>query len=597
MDILAVEQLITNFSVFLSVLCLVIAVMQPASPEQKLIMSYAVFSLVTCIGYLGIVYSESSLRLLVYATKCKYIGSLSVSITFILLLRYLHIHVPKWLYGLFGIVLVFLMMQILTFDSPALARLSDPCSWFAFMRRWMFKDYYAEVIHGIPYLHKVNNWGHYLYVGFLLSYMIIYTIIHIRTIRHNLSVDIPNLSFLYIIIMLPALCYLAEKIFIQAIGYEAVPLVPIGFDISNIMFLYLIYGRKFCNVDALANPAVFDAISTPAFVLDSRYRITNINKKAFEVFTEVTEEEIGKHLFEAVDQMNVPIIDAMLKVGTQVDAENEYIMVGDNAFHPRIRMLGPKRNPQGYVIWLEDVTLLHDYKQNLEFEVAKKTEELQFTADKMRAMRDQMVIGFSAIAERHDLSSKGHLRRTANYTEAIAFELMIEKKFPEQIDFSYVERMAQIAPLHDIGKIYIDRAILNKMGKLTDEERRIMERHTIMGAQFIDKTMKENVDQQYVQMAKDVACAHHEWWDGTGYPNHLCGNAIPLCARIMAVADVFDALVTERPYKKAFSVSEAYDIIRKGSGSHFDPRIVDAFEAIRSQVEEIQMVVDDNSSI
>ncbi len=597
MDVLAVEQLITNFSVFLSVLCVVIAVMQPASQQQKIVMSYAVFSLITCIGYLGIVYSEASLRLLIYATKCKYIGSLSVSITFMLLLRYLHVSVPKWVLGLFCTVIVFLMLQIMSFDSPAAFQFADPRSWLAFMRTWLFKDYYAELLHGIPYLHKVNNWGHTLYVVFLVSYMAVYSFVHFRTIRHNLSVDVVNLSFLYVIIMLPALCYIAEKIFIKAIGYEAIPLVPIGFDLSNVFFLYLIYGRKFCNVDALANPAVFDAISTPAFILDKKYRVININKKAFEIFTEVTEQDMGKHLFEAVNQMNVPIIDAMLKVGTQVDAENEYIMVGDNAFHPRMLVLGSRRKPQGYVIWLEDVTLLHDYKQNLEFEVAKKTEELQFTADKMRAMRDQMVIGFSAIAERHDLSSKGHLRRTANYTEAIAFELMLEKKFPEQIDFSYVERMAQIAPLHDIGKIYIDRSILNKTGKLTDEERRIMETHTTLGAQFIDKTMKENVDQQYVQMAKDVACAHHEWWDGTGYPGHLCGNAIPLCARIMAVADVFDALVTERPYKKAFSVSEAYDIIRKGSGSHFDPRIVDAFEAIRSQVEEIQMVVDDNSSI
>ena len=597
MDVLVVEQLITNFSVFLSVLCLVIAVLQPSSTEQKLAMSYAVFSLITCIGYLGIVYSDAGIKLLVYATKCKYIGSISISLVFILLLDYMHVSVPKWVFGIFSGIIVFLLLMVISFDSPATFAASNPHSWLSFMRTWLFKDFYPEVLHGIPYLHKVNNWGHTVYILFIASYMVAYTLAVVHTIKTNFAMDIKNLICLYLIVMLPALCYIAEKLIIKIAGVESIPIVPVAFDISNLLFLYLIFVRRFCDVNALANPAVFDAINSPAFVLDKKYRIMNINKKAFEIFTQVTEQDLGHHLFEVVEQMNVPIMDAMLNVGKQVDSDNEYIMVNSSAYHPRMLVLGNPKNPKGYVIWLEDVTLMHDYKENLEAEVAKKTEELQFTADKMRAMRDQMVIGFSAIAERHDLSSKGHLRRTANYSEAIAFELMIEKQFPSQIDFSFVERMAQIAPLHDIGKIYIDNAILNKTGSLTPEERRTMEQHTIFGAEFIERTMKENVDPQYMQMAKDVALCHHEWWDGTGYPNHLCGNAIPLCARIMAVADVFDALVTERPYKKAFSVNEAYDIIRKGRGSHFDPRIVDAFEAIRSQIEEIQANVGDGSEI
>ncbi|MBQ9538719.1 MAG: HD domain-containing protein, partial [Treponema sp.] len=132
-----------------------------------------------------------------------------------------------------------------------------------------------------------------------------------------------------------------------------------------------------------------------------------------------------------------------------------------------------------------------------------------------------------------------------------------------------------------------DDKILNKNGPLTPGERLQMEAHTVKGADFLDTALKNSGDKLYSGMAHDIALYHHEWWNGAGYPSKISGAKIPVCARIMAVADVFDALLSERPYKKAFSMEEAYDIIHYQSGSHFDPAVVAAFEAIKTDVKEI----------
>ena len=135
------------------------------------------------------------------------------------------------------------------------------------------------------------------------------------------------------------------------------------------------------------------------------------------------------------------------------------------------------------------------------------------------------------------------------------------------------------APLHDIGKIHIPDAILNKPGKLTDEEFTIMKTHTSAGEQLLTHAKAELGESDYLDMAVDMAAYHHEWWRGRGYPYGIGGGDIPLCARIMAVADVFDALTSKRSYKNAMPLEKAYAIIQEESGTHFDPVVVEAFFA------------------
>ena len=144
--------------------------------------------------------------------------------------------------------------------------------------------------------------------------------------------------------------------------------------------------------------------------------------------------------------------------------------------------------------------------------------------------------------------------------------------------------MKQVAPLHDIGKTYIDETLFNKPTRLTKEEFEEIKLHTIKGAEFIEQTLKDCTGTLYFQMAYNVAKYHHEWWNGTGYPLGLKGEEIPLCARIMAVADVYDALISKRPYKDVISFKDATEMIKSQSGSHFDPEIVKAFENIQDKI-------------
>lgn len=201
-------------------------------------------------------------------------------------------------------------------------------------------------------------------------------------------------------------------------------------------------------------------------------------------------------------------------------------------------------------------------------------------AERIAKMQDEIIINFAEMVEARDTSTGNHIKKTAFYVEAIAKELQREGKLPDILTDAYIAKLKRSAPLHDIGKIAVSDLILNKPGKLTDEEFAIMKSHTTEGfhilAKIVDNT-NDSLDDDYLKESIEMAHYHHEKWDGTGYPSGIKGDAIPLSARIMAVADVFDALVAERVYKKPFTYERAMSIITEGSGKHFDPMVVDAF--------------------
>ena len=232
--------------------------------------------------------------------------------------------------------------------------------------------------------------------------------------------------------------------------------------------------------------------------------------------------------------------------------------------------------------------------ENLHAAIIKATKEIDLYINKseeqaasIAALQTNSITVLGDMVENRDENTGGHVRRTAAYAEVIARQLKDDGNAPE-IDDAFVSTIAVAAPLHDIGKINISDVILNKPGKLTDEEFAEMKMHTVYGRDMLVRASKNLGETAYLKMAKEIAYCHHEWWDGMrGYPERLKGKDIPLSARIMAVADVFDALVSERPYKKAFSVEKAFEIITEESGTHFDPAVVEAFVKNRETVEKI----------
>lgn len=197
-------------------------------------------------------------------------------------------------------------------------------------------------------------------------------------------------------------------------------------------------------------------------------------------------------------------------------------------------------------------------------------------------------------AELRDLETGKHLERTARYVELLAENLARIQKYCTYLSPVYIADLVKSAPLHDIGKVAIPDSILKKSGKLTPEEFEIIKKHCAYGMSVLKIADEKLSFQSFLKIAIQMVASHHERWDGKGYPAGLCGDAIPLSGRIMSLADVYDALRSERCYKKALSHEEAYKIILKERGTQFDPDLVDVFSTIEKKFHEISVTLIDS---
>ncbi len=196
--------------------------------------------------------------------------------------------------------------------------------------------------------------------------------------------------------------------------------------------------------------------------------------------------------------------------------------------------------------------------------------------------RDLTIFALAKLAESRDPETGAHLERVQNYSRALAQNLAMRPGFGE-VDANFIRLIYLTSPLHDIGKVAIPDSVLLKPGKLTEEEFAIMKTHTTLGAQTLDAALSAHPEAKFLKMAREIAATHHEKFDGTGYPCGLSGADIPVCGRIVTLADVFDALCSKRVYKGAFSHESARKIIVEGTGKHFDPEVVQAFLRIEKE--------------
>lgn len=268
--------------------------------------------------------------------------------------------------------------------------------------------------------------------------------------------------------------------------------------------------------------------------------------------TEVSDEEMG---FECgcVDYITKPISPSILRarVATHVELKQARDILQNN----------------------------NDY---LTAEVLRRTAEVE-------AVQDTTILAMASLAETRDNETGAHIKRTQRYVRALAEYMREDPGYRDELPPEKIEILFKSAPLHDIGKVGIPDSILLKPGKLTPDEFDVMRTHVNLGRITIENAEASlNSPSSFLLAAKEIAYSHHEKWDGSGYPEGLVGEAIPLSARLMALADVYDALLSKRVYKPAFSHEQASEIIVAGSGSHFDPAVVNAFVALSEQFQDIQ---------
>ncbi len=544
--------------VLVSVLCIFLMFHQKTSSQQQTTLFSFVLMGIISFGYWFLIQSKD-LNSACLSQKMIYIGSSNI---FYCMLRfyaaYCNISIKKIIQRILVIANICVMLLAVTFDKHKL----------------FYKSVKLSVnIDGATKLVKEYGPAHSVFAVLMAGYVTSIMIMCIINFRHSKTKrSKKNTLILFLVVLSPTVMYICDRVY-RPDFY----LVPYGIIISQILTLDLVYELGIYDFNNTAQEYAYDALDDAVLTIDNFYHFKGCNNKAKELFpslkTITIDDGIGSIdniLFEIIVNHNI----------------NDFTL-NDRIYYPEIKKIKNRDKIMGFVIWFYDVTaerekteLLKNYQKDLEHEVMIKTAKLQ-------EVQEKVILGFANVIESRDNITGGHIKRTSTYINILIEGLVSENIYTDILTPSYIAHIKLAAPLHDIGKIAVPDIILNKKGRFNLEEFKIMKNHTTLGARIIDETLSGLDDLEYYHLARELALYHHERWDGSGYPEGLKGLDIPLCARIMAVVDVFDALVSERPYKQAYPVSTVYKIIENESGKQFDPTLVECFVKVRRKIEVV----------
>jgi len=357
----------------------------------------------------------------------------------------------------------------------------------------------------------------------------------------------------------------------QLLVNPVVNIVPLFAALSILSVVISVHTDGFFGVTDWGHEWVFQRMDTAYIIVDSLYGYLDANASAKALFPELETTRSG-------EKVSVELHAVFL---SGEDTQE----IGGKFYDKQVNEITSNGIIVGYSMLLQDITaqqehtkLVERYSTQLETEVAEKTRHIQL-------VQDSIITGIASVVESRDNSTGGHINRTSAVVKILAARLLENPEF----DFprTFLENVTKVAPMHDLGKVAVDDVVLRKPGKFTDEEYAKMKTHSAEGARVLEKVLAEVDDELLRQTAVNVAHYHHERWDGKGYPEGLSGENIPAEARIMALADVFDALVSKRCYKDAFSFDEAFRIVEEGLGTQFDPELGKIFLSCRPELEEL----------
>ena len=526
---------------------------------------FSILVTINCFGRYMLATAEN-LEMAIWANKFMYIGgAYAPLLTVVVLAKLCNVKLPRLLITImtaYSTLIVLLVMTIGKYDI-----------------------YYKQVElgYGNGYNYLIKTYGplHALYPIMMMIYTIImffYVIYALKSrkqisFRTVITISITSFSIMFLYILERST---GTKISFLAIGY----LIGIAIVIK--------YFERINMYDMSSNiVSSIEKINEYGYmVFDDKYRYVNSNSLAKELFPEIKEWVVDKKVPVSDSYVYTEIIE-YLNSWNPKEKVNKILHIEDRYFRLNIRPLSyGKKTAIGYLLELTDCTLeekyyhtIEEYNASLEKEVAEKTEHILH-------IKDMMVLKMADMVESRDNNTGGHIKRTSAVINVFSHQLnnYIDKL---GIDENFLQQVEKAAPMHDFGKIAIDDAILRKPGKYTEEEYAQMKKHPLEGAKIVESILKDVEDDDFLQITKNIALYHHEKWNGQGYPFGLSETNIPLEARIMALADVFDALVSKRCYKEAFSYDKAFSIIEEDLGEHFDPELGKIFLECRRELEEL----------
>ena len=443
-----------------------------------------------------------------------------------------------------------------------------------------YKNVRITKTYGVTHLLKEYGPAHNAYKILLIVYILVIGFVVVSAFRKKNHFTKRTVYSMIANILGPCIVYFVERRFDLPIEF-----LPFTYVIVLGVYLNSVNRMKMYDMSSSIASAYEKLDEYGYITFDLKKNLMNCNSMAYSIFPEIKSMEIDENAKKDNSVFYNEIIQ-WLELDESEDTKEKKINVDDKIIKCKLRRIhiGVRNKFVGYSVELMDNTneenyikLLNNYNADLSKQVEEKTAHI-------RSIQNSIITGMAIMVEGRDNSTGGHVRRTSECVKVFTNDL--KWKMPE-LSERFFTNLIKAAPMHDLGKIAVDDQILRKPGKFTDEEYAQMKTHAEKGAKIVEQVLTEVKDEEFKKIAVNVAHYHHEKWDGSGYPDGLSGEDIPLEARIMALADVFDALVSKRCYKEAFDFDKAFRIIEESLGSHFDPELGSIFMECRPNLEKL----------
>lgn len=441
-----------------------------------------------------------------------------------------------------------------------------------------YKDISLKTVMGCTYIEKTYGPLHVVYPVFQVLLLAYGFYVVIRSLLQRRKVSYITSTVCLAAMAITSFTYFGERIF--AIEVE---LLPFSYVISFFLVIAILTRVRLYDVKGYARLAMEESLEYGSVICDVRGRFEEADEGARQWFPELNELNIDY----VVKDDSTDFLKLLKQWVNDEKIDNiAYIERNDKVIELKHNQVIGFARKKVHCITMRDDTkhqkylkLIEHYNENLENEIDDKVK-------KLRAVQSDIIVSMASIVENRDDNTGGHIRRTSDVVKIFVkhlYEIGYNGDFCKQ----FGRRVTRAASLHDFGKIAIPDVILNKPGRFTDEEYEKMKEHSAKGAIIVEQILKNVDDLDFKEIAINVAHYHHERWDGHGYPEGIRGEDIPLEARIMALADVFDALVSKRVYKEQMDYETAFNIIAQSCGNQFDPKLCKEFLKCRGALEEL----------
>ena len=450
------------------------------------------------------------------------------------------------------------------------------------MNHFFYKEVVLSKLYGLTIIKTKNGPGMFLYLAYLAIINISAIIIILVTILQKKKASKRVLFSLLGMIVFGTLAYVIP--------------VSLGVKFNLMPFTYIILQTYFLRFAFKAN--TYDLVANLMNVykqrggygyiaFDHKKRLLGYDDFATEVFPQLKEIRIDSMIPEICTSMIEKIHYNDESWNWNENCNKDFkILNQDKAFICTIHPMSARMKRTGFLLELRDDTEQQNYIKSISDFNKELSRMVREKTTQVTSMQESIIRGMAIMVESRDNSTGGHVARTSDSIRIFAQELLKHKNEIPEITQEFCDLLIKAAPMHDLGKIAVDDSILRKPGRYEPEEYEKMKIHAEKGAVIVQEVLRESTDKDFERIAENVAHYHHERWNGEGYPDHLKGEEIPLEARIMALADVFDALVSQRCYKNAMDFDEAFELIQKDLGKHFDPIIGKLFILCRPQIEK-----------